>query len=500
MSHRRSHIIIFNPDQWRGDVMGHMGNPAARTPNLDRLVATDAVAFRHAFCQNPVCTPSRCSFMTGWYPHVRGHRTMHHMLHHAHGEPNLLRILRDNGYFVWWGGKNDLVPGQDGFDDVCDVKFRPTDDDRARWGRTRGVNLHGVNDWRGDAGADNWYSFYAGRLEGDGERAYGDGDWANVLGAIDFLRDYDGDKPLCLFLPLQYPHPPYAVEEPFFSAIDRAALPERIGASADMAGKPSLLKGIRDRQKLHGWTEDRWDELRATYYGMCMRLDHQFGLLVDALKDAAMYDDAAIFLFSDHGDFTGDYGLVEKTQNTFEDCLSRVPFIIKPPADAAVQPRVSEAIVELVDFSETVYALTGVDPDYTRFGRSLLDVIAGRTDEHRDAAFCEGGRLRGETEASERESTSSLNPDGLYWPRVGLQQLEDPLHHTKAAMCRTKTHKYVRRHYESDELYDLAADPGETQNLIDDPAYAPVLAELKERMLRWYMATCDVVPHQTDKR
>jgi len=500
MSHRRPHIVIFNPDQWRGDVMGHMGNPAARTPNLDRLVETDAVSFRHAFCQNPVCTPSRCSFMTGWYPHVRGHRTMHHMLHHEYGEPNLLRILRDNGYFVWWGGKNDLVPAQDGFDDVCDVKFRPTDDDLARWGRTRGARLHSAPQWRGDRDGDNWYSFYAGRLEGDRERPYGDGDWENVLGAIDFIRAYDGDQPVCLFLPLQYPHPPYAVEEPFFSAIDRAALPERIAASSDSAGKPSLLKGIRDRQRLDGWTEDRWDELRATYYGMCMRVDHQFGLLVDALKDTGMYDDAAIFLFSDHGDFTGDYGLVEKTQNTFEDCLTRVPFIIKPPARAAVQPRVSEAIVELVDFSETVYALTGIDPGYRRFGRSLLDVLAGATDEHRDAAFCEGGRLRGETEAAERESTSSLNPDGLYWPRVGLQQLDDPLYHTKAAMCRTRTHKYIRRHDESDELYDLRTDPGQTQNLIDDPAAAAVLAAMKERMLTWYMATCDVVPYRTDKR
>jgi hypothetical protein len=59
-------IIIFNPDQWRGDVLGHMGNPAAVTPHLDRLVAGEAVSFRNAFCQNPVCTPSRCSFKSGW--------------------------------------------------------------------------------------------------------------------------------------------------------------------------------------------------------------------------------------------------------------------------------------------------------------------------------------------------------------------------------------------------------------------------------------------------
>jgi arylsulfatase A-like enzyme len=73
-------IIIFNPDQWRGDVLAHLGNPAAVTPNLDRVAREDGVSFRHAFAQNPVCTPSRCSFMSGWYPHVAGHRTMFHML------------------------------------------------------------------------------------------------------------------------------------------------------------------------------------------------------------------------------------------------------------------------------------------------------------------------------------------------------------------------------------------------------------------------------------
>ena len=165
-----------------------------------------------------------------------------------------------------------------------------------------------------------------------------------------------------------------------------------------------------------------------------------------------------MFLFSDHGDFTGDYGLVEKTQNTFEDCLSRVPFVVKPPAWVPVQPRVSEALVELVDFPATVEALTGIEPEHTHFGRSLLPLLAGETDEHRDAVFCEGGRLHGETHCMELESTSSQVPDGLYWPRVNLQTSEGP-EHTKAVMCRTKDYKYVRRLYESDELYDLRADP-----------------------------------------
>ncbi|MBW2061265.1 MAG: DUF4976 domain-containing protein [Deltaproteobacteria bacterium] len=70
----------------------------------------------------------------------------------------------------------------------------------------------------------------------------------------------------------------------------------------------------------------------------------------------------------------------------------------------------------------------------------------------------------------------------------------------KAAMCRTRTHKYVRRLYEKDELYDLERDPQELHNVIADKAYSQDLSQLKERMLSWYMETCDVVPYDTDRR
>ena len=212
-----------------------------------------------------------------------------------------------------------------------------------------------------------------------------------------------------------------------------------------------------------------------------------------------MYDDTAVFFFSDHGDFSGDYGLVEKTQNTFEDCLSRVPFVIKPPSWVPVQPRVSEAMVELIDFSATVEAMTGIAPGHDHFGRSLLPVLAGETDDHRDAVFCEGGRLHGETQCMELESASSQVPTGLYWPRVNLQTSEGP-EHTKAVMCRTTEWKYVRRLYETDELYDLRADPQELYNRIDDPSAAGVLAQLKERLLTFYLETCDAVPREVDRR
>ena len=102
---KRPHIIIFNPDEMRGDALAHLGNPASITPNLDAFAANEAVSFGQAYCQNPVCVPSRCSFFTGLYPHVRGHRTMSHLL--RPGETSMLKELKEAGYYVWMNDRND---------------------------------------------------------------------------------------------------------------------------------------------------------------------------------------------------------------------------------------------------------------------------------------------------------------------------------------------------------------------------------------------------------
>ena len=183
----KPHIILFNP---RSNGAAMLWATSA-IPRCERRIWTSSwrstpVSFRHAFAQATVCTPSRCSFMTGWYPHVRGHRTMHHMLHSNSGEPNLLKVLREHGYLVWWGGKNDLVPGQLGYAEHCDVYFRPGPEDYRRWGEERRPGSHGGDlAWRGEPGGGNFYSFFKGRLEAPAGGKWFDGDWAMVYGAID---------------------------------------------------------------------------------------------------------------------------------------------------------------------------------------------------------------------------------------------------------------------------------------------------------------------------
>lgn len=128
-----------------------------------------------------------------------------------------------------------------------------------------------------------------------------------------------------------------------------------------------------------------------------------------------------------------------------------------------------------------------------------MPLLRGEVQATRDAVFCEGGRLREERHCSESQSRGAHDPDDLYWPRVSVQQ-SDEGEHTKATMCRTAEWKYVCRLDEDDELYDLRSDPQELTNLVYDPKAAQVLAEMRERLLSWYQATCDVVPFAANSR
>ena len=173
--------------------------------------------------------------------------------------------------------------------------------------------------------SEQWYSFQYGKIETPEGGILHDFDWNMVRGAIDEIRNGPKDKPLCMYLPLTFPHPPYACEDPWFSAIDRDAVPPPIATPDDWSHKSEILKLIYDRQGQQQRDPAWWQEVRATYYAMIARLDHQWGMLCEALKDAGMYNDTALMCFSDHGDFTGDYGLVEKVQNSFETASAACP-------------------------------------------------------------------------------------------------------------------------------------------------------------------------------
>lgn len=488
---KKPHIIIFNPDEMRADCLAHLGeNAAAVTPFLDEFAGTEAVSFRNAFCQNPVCVPSRCSFFTGLYPHVYGHRTMQYLLHEH--ESSLFSELKKAGYYVWMNSRNDLVAGQiPGLMESHATEIYYGGNYRKAPGP---VNKNA----RGELGDKNYYSHYEGKLGVDENGKNYSRDDAAVDAAIERMLNPVDDRPLCIFLGLKYPHVPYTVEDPYFSAIDRKKLPRRAEVGE---GKPKIQEDLRRLMGMGQYTEEDWNELRACYLGMCMKVDEQFKRLCEGLKQASIYDDCAIFFLSDHGDYAGNYDLPEKAQNTFEDCLTRVPFLVKPPKGEETDAGISDSLVELVDFYATAMDYAGVKPDHDHFGKSLRPVLRHRETELRNFVFCEGGRMPHEIQADEyhqANTSSKLANAHIYWPRQNAQL--DPDGHIKGTMIRDHQYKYIHRANGAHEFYDLRRDPLEERNVYGEPGYEKEVLAMRMVMLDWYQSTCDVVPLKADSR
>ena len=482
----RPNILIINPDQMRADALHHLGNEASFTPNLDDL-GFDGVSFKNAFCQNPVCVPSRCSFMTGLYPHTKGHRTMSYLLHEDEG--NLFSDMKEAGYYTVSSTRGDLMAGQ------LRKYHRDLIDKYLMFSHVK-TPATVVKSGRGEKGSDTFFSFFDGIIpEHKKGREIKNIDDLCIDSAVRQIKKRPKKKPFFMFVGLNFPHPPYQIEQKYYDLIDESKLHQRIPNIEDEDGKPLMEKGLMATLGISEWSEDRLKEIRRTYLAMCAKVDDQVGRLVSTLKDEGIYDDTAIIVLSDHGDYTTDYGIVEKCQNCFPDCLTNVPFIIKPPKNISVDKGINENLVELADLCATVYDLAGIRCERQSFSESLLPTLKDKNTPHKDYVFCEGGRLMGETHCS--ESNLFINEDAEYSPRLLLQMKEDGTH-TKAAMIRSKNYKYVMRLYEKDEFYVLSE--GESINRVDDEKYKEIITEMKEELLLWYMKTCDIVPKTYDDR
>ncbi|HHV10808.1 MAG TPA: sulfatase-like hydrolase/transferase [Clostridiales bacterium] len=487
---RKPNIIIINPDEMRWDTMGHMGNEAAYTPHLDRFARTEAVSFENAYCQNPVCVPSRCSFSTGLYPHVRGHRTMAHLLHED--ETSLFQELKNAGYYVWMNSRNDLVAGQ------IEGLVESHADEIYYYDVSKPAELMSPEMLGGMSHQKEEkypYSHFKGVKEIDKDK-----DMQDTGAAIERILHPVEDKPLCLFLGLVNPHPPYMVEQKYYDKIQKSKMKPRVKLE-ETKGKSKMIETLHHYVGMDDFAEEAWQELRAIYLAQCAKVDDIFGKICDALKEAGIYDDSAIFVLSDHGDFAGDFGLPEKAQNSFEDCLTKVPLLIKPPKDEKVDPGNAQSIVELVDFYATAMDYAQVEPTHDHFGISLRKVIENRENKVRDYAFCEGGRLAHEFQCDECHSEGQgghPKKEGDYWAKKMAQS--DPEAHEKGTMIFDGRYKYVERLSGRNEFYDLEADPGERFNIYEDNKNSDMVQSLKTAMLKWYQATCDIVPRTFDSR
>jgi arylsulfatase A-like enzyme len=430
--------------------------------------------------QHPVCGPSRVSQMTGWYPRTAGHRTLDNLI--KPHEPNLLRLVKDAGYAVAFAGARGDVfaPGvTEASTDFCgNLVSASPEGTAAMYNSTvpEGSPLH--------------RAFYFGSA---GPEPLLDPDEAAVQTAIRWIEEAaPKDRPWFLWVPLIFPHPPFVAEEPWFSLHDRADLPPRIANDVAHAGagKAGFIDAYRT---IYGWdevTDDEFREIRATYYGMVSRTDDQLRRIMETVDRVGHGERTGWIYGTDHGEYLGDYGLVEKWPSGLDPQLTQNPLIVSVPG--APEGQVCDAMVEMVDLLPSVLELAETEAGHTHFGRSFVPLLHDADGDHRDAAFCEGGFRTSDEHLLETAGW-------IYEPKGRLQHERTDLA-GKATCIRTPEWSLVHRLYEQDELYDRSVDPYETTNLIDEAEHAEVRADLRGRLLDWYLDTSDVIPWDADPR
>lgn len=441
----RPNILWYCTDQQRFDTIGALGNPHVITPNVDALVGS-GVAFTHAYCQSPICTPSRSSFMTGMYP-SRVHNTRNGNDTFPNYPPVITKLISDAGYRCGLIGKFHLQSSgkrtepriDDGFS-YWKFSHAPRDDwqsghDYADWVRLKGGDLNA--------------------LRNDEDRVPSElhqTTWASDR-AIEFLQaSRENQEPWLLNLNIYDPHPPFIPPKSYADRFDPATLPGPHFKSSDLEQQRKLAS-LDFQDEIRTPEEHQATLAQARYYAMIAQIDDQFQRILDHLDETGQRDNTVILFTSDHGEALGDHGLMYKGCRFYEG-LVRIPLIFSWPRyfQQAVQ---ASGLVELLDMSATLLELCGVaQPDYFQ-GRSLIPVLTGESspDHFRDYV--------------RSEYFDALDPQ--FTGGTG----------TYGTMFRTSSHKLCMYHDKQlGELYDLTTDPWEHTDLWDSPDSQNIKNEL----------------------
>ena len=467
----RPNLILFLVDECRADALGIYGNPVCRTPNFD-LLASQGTRFSECHVQFPVCGASRCSLLTGLPAADTGHRSLYYFL--RRNEPNMFRYLKDSGYDTFWFGKNDALAPESFPLSLTEwhdsaVRLRPGGTGKPPWITGEPLTMR-----------------FAGKFD---RRASPDYDMLQT--AIKVLERREKDRPFCIFLPLVQPHPPYVAPEGFDTMYRPADLPPL--APPGLQQKPVYHEAIRKAYHLDKAGDAYFRAVRATYYGQVSYADWMLGELMEALERTGQARDTVLVASSDHGDYAGDYGLVEKWPGGLETCLTHVPLIVRMPG--APDGHVVNEMTELFDIMATFLDLGQVEAKHTHFARSLVPQLKGASGDPQRAAYTESGYDTFEPQAFE----PPLDQAGLYSAKHDVQN-KHPETVTRAASVATPQYKYVARPGGLSELYDRRADPLELHNLIDDRRHVKVREALQVRLMNRYISTTGVPPIDRDPR
>lgn len=446
-------MIWLTSDHMRYDHIAANGNPAMVTPALDALTNA-AVNFTDCFAQNPLCMPSRCSFMTGTYPQQTGVTNNGQCLPPDY-QPTAATVMKAAGYQTAQIGKLHLQPHEN-----LDFDPRPR--------QAYGFDVFWPSEERGNY-SDAYYHWLEGKYpqhaaafrvprSTDTDRMASefkpqpiDAPWqASHAGwVVDAACRYLSVRAdSCQFMHLGFynPHPPLRpVREAWELCKDRK-LPPRICKAQEWSDKPEpLATMLRHKQN---WTDEDFEQYRIGLAAMVTEMDFAIAELVRWLRQANMLDDTLLIFGSDHGDFAGDHGLTHKSY-AYYDQVMRVPLVMHWPAGFGTQRRDCAGLTELIDVLPTIVGLCGGHVPQVMPGRDMSAAL-----------------LAGEQPAG-REDVLAYYDSG-------------------AAMLRTKQAKYLRYEPQGTEvLYDLSVDGGaELVNCASDPQYGELLSQMRLQLLR----------------
>jgi choline-sulfatase len=439
---RGRNVLFIMSDEHSRRVLGAYGNSVVRSPTLDKLAAGGTL-FESAYCNCPICVPSRASFATGRYVHAIGNwdnafpycgtpSSWGHRLHSTGHRCDSIGKLHYRGSDDSNGFDNEILPLHvlKGEGDVQGMLRRPP------------PTRDSTNQLAGDAGPGNSTYLQYDRDIRDETMA-----WLNSAAAK------RADKPWCLFVSFVCPHFPLVAPPEFFNLYDLKNLPmPRLRNPADFPDHPVLRK-LREVQNYedHFRDEEHVRIALAAYYGMVSFLDDNIGRVLNALDETGLDKETLVVYTSDHGDNLGARTFWGKS-NMYEEAVG-VPLIIKGPGIPAGK-RVATP-VSLVDVYPTIIEAVGEESTLEERnlpGTSLLRLLNG-----------EGA---GRTVFSEYHAVGSMT--GIFMVRFGR-------------------YKYV--HYEGyrSQLFDLEADPMETRDLALEPNNEVTIVEGEKRL----RAICD---------
>lgn len=481
----RPNIVVLFTDQQQAETTHP--DSACRTPNLDGF-SESGTRFDRCYAPNPICSPSRASFMTGVLPHVHG------MINVTHGvEPYGARFRSNletwserlddagytNGYFGKWHVERTDALEEFGFDEHL---VRRSEAFREGFRAHReSIGLSPNPDWSSEGVSDpvvvrdEGYDDYmlSGCVE---EPAEGMADHFIYDRGLEFIRDAAGsDGPWSAVISTYAPHDPYLPPREFRDQYDIGDIERPESFGDDFEDRPELYSRQREI-----WADLAWEdyaEAIASYYGYCSFLDWEVGRVIETLRNLGELEDTIVLYVSDHGDYLGAHGMFLKGAPAFEEAY-RVPCLVRTPSDYPGGV-VRDEIVQLQDLAPTLVDLATGEPfppksrvspesPHARGGENVTDLPGEpsftatslvpflhdeRPEDHRNEAFAEfHGQDFGWTQR-------------VYW-NDGL--------------------KYVFNTFDRDELYDLCEDPHELRNLAADPNYEDHKKALTERM--WEIA------------